>query len=105
MSCFDHREVVPWALRGICHAVQILAVGDGRIDCSTRIMTAAFQAAWTDSFCHFRCWHEHPTLIETAKRAMPQGAGWYVMAAEYDTPRELTESEDKLVNEFQFRAN
>src|SRR5713226_9710018 len=36
MSCFDHREVVPWALRGTCHGVQILAVGDGNIDGSTK---------------------------------------------------------------------
>ena len=38
------------------------------------------------------------------KCAMPHGAGWYVFAAEGDTPRQLTDAEEKIVNEFRFGA-
>ena len=31
--------------------------------------------------------HEHETLIEAARCAMPYGAGWYVIAVENGTPR------------------
>ena len=40
----------------------------------------------------------------TAKCGVPHGAGWYVFAVEGDTPRQLTDAEDKLVNEFRFGA-
>ena len=30
MSCFDRQEVVPWALRGTCNAVKILADWEAR---------------------------------------------------------------------------
>jgi len=63
-----------------------------------------FEAGWTESWSHRRCLHEHPTLIEAAKCAMPQGAGWYVFAVEGDAPRQLTDAEDSLVNEFRFGA-
>jgi hypothetical protein len=33
---------------------------------------------------------------------MPQGAGWYVFAVENGSPRELTDAEDEVVNEFRF---
>jgi len=33
---------------------------------------------------------------------MPHGAGWYVFAVENGRPRELTDAEDKVVNEFRF---
>lgn len=61
-----------------------------------------YEAAWTDSFVHLRCWHAHLTPVEAAECAMPHGAGWYVLAVE-DTPRGLTEAEEKAVNEFRFR--
>ena len=61
-----------------------------------------FEAGWTESWSHRRCLHEHPTLIEAAKCALPQGAGWYVFAVEGDTPRQLTNVEDTVVNEFRF---
>lgn len=65
-------------------------------------MNVRYEAGWTESGNHRRCLHEHATLIEAAKCAMPQGAGWYVFAVEGDTPRELNETEDRIVNEFRF---
>jgi hypothetical protein len=35
---------------------------------------------------------------------MPHGAGWYVFAVDRKTPRQLTDAEDKIVNEFRFGA-
>jgi hypothetical protein len=58
---------------------------------------------WTDSFVHYRCWHQHKTLIEAAKCALAQRAtGWYCIAVELDSPRELTEAEDAEVKAFRF---
>jgi hypothetical protein len=59
-----------------------------------------YEAAFTDSFCTRRCCHPHQTLIKAAKCAMANGAGWYVVAVEYDTPLELTQAEEVLVKEF-----
>ncbi len=61
-----------------------------------------YEAAWTDSCSHRRCLHAHGTLMDAAKCAMPHGAGWYVFAVESGRPRELTDAEDKVVNEFRF---
>jgi hypothetical protein len=61
-----------------------------------------YEGAWTHSWIHQRCGHQHPRLIDAAKCAMPEGAGWYVVAVELDTPRELTEAEERIVNEFRF---
>jgi hypothetical protein len=61
-----------------------------------------YEAAWTHSWIHQRCGHEHRSLVEAAKCAMPQGAGWYVVAVELGTPRELTETEERTVNAFRF---
>ena len=62
-----------------------------------------YEGAWTESYCHFRCYHTHDTLIDAAKCAAKQGMpGWYVFAVEFDQPRELTPVEDKVVNEFRF---
>jgi hypothetical protein len=63
-----------------------------------------YEAAWTDSWSHRRCRHQHRTLIEAAKCAMPNGAGWYVFAVNGGTPRQLTDAEDKIVDEFRFGA-
>jgi hypothetical protein len=62
-----------------------------------------YEAGWTDSFCHRRCMHEHPTLLEAAQCAEPQGAGWYVLAVEKGTPRQLWRPEENIVNEFRGR--
>jgi hypothetical protein len=35
---------------------------------------------------------------------MPYGAGWYVFAVNAGTPRQLTDAEDAVVNEFRFGA-
>ncbi len=67
-----------------------------------RFLNLHYEAAWTDSWSHRRCLHEHQTLIEAARCAMPRGAGWYVFAVEGDTPRQLSETEDRIVNEFRF---
>ena len=61
-----------------------------------------YEAAWTHSWTHHQCFHKHPTLLEAAKCAMPNGAGWYVIAVNGRTPRQLTDAEDKIVNEFRF---
>jgi hypothetical protein len=61
-----------------------------------------YEAAWTESWSHRRCLHAHETLIDAAKCAMPRGAGWYVFAIESGSPRQLTDAEDKVVNEFRF---
>jgi len=68
-----------------------------------RFLNLHYEAAWTDSWSHRRCLHEHQTLMEAAKCAMPRGPGWYVFAVERDTPRQLSETEDQIVDEFRFR--
>jgi hypothetical protein len=65
-------------------------------------MNVHYEAGWTDSWSHRRCLHEHPSLIDAAKCAMPNGPAWYVFAVEGDTPRQLSETEDRIVNEFRF---
>jgi hypothetical protein len=63
-----------------------------------------YEAAWTESWIHQRCGHAHNTLIEAAKCAMPTGAGWYVLAVEFGTPRELTTDEDDILTAFRYDA-
>jgi len=46
--------------------------------------------------------HEHKTLLDAARCAMPTGAGWYVFAVEDDEPRELNGREDQIINDFRF---
>lgn len=69
-----------------------------------RFLNPHYEVGWTESWCHRRCMHEHPTLIDAARCAAPHGAGWYVFAVDGDTPRELTDAEDEVVNEFRFGA-
>ena len=61
-----------------------------------------YEAAWTESWTHRRCEHPHETLLDAARCAQPHGAGWYVFAVEYGSPRQLTEAEDQLVDQFRF---
>jgi hypothetical protein len=61
-----------------------------------------YEAAWTESWSHRRCMHQHKTLIDAAKCAMPNGAGWYVFAVECGTPRQLSDAEDEAVNKVRF---
>ena len=59
-----------------------------------------YEAASTECFVHLRCYHQHETLIDAAKCAAKQGMpGWYVFAVEFDSPRQLTATEESLVNE------
>jgi hypothetical protein len=64
-----------------------------------------YEAAWNDSWHFRRCFHIHHSLIEAAKCAMPSGAGWYLVRVEFDQPRELTEEENQVVNEFRFNCS
>jgi hypothetical protein len=62
-----------------------------------------YEAGWTDSWCHRRCHHAHDALIDAAKCAAKQGMPrWYVFTVEFDSPRQLTGTEEMLVNEFRF---
>lgn len=61
-----------------------------------------FEGCWTHSWSHHRCFHEHQTLIEAARCVMPTGAGWYVIAVENGTPRQLRSTEEEIVNRFRF---
>jgi hypothetical protein len=61
-----------------------------------------YEAAWTHSWTHHRCFHPHRTLIEAAECALPQGPGWYVIAVENGKPRQLTYTEETTVNNFRF---
>ena len=67
-----------------------------------RFLNLHYEAAWTDSWSHRRCLHEHQTLIDAARCAVPHGAGWYVFAVESGTPRELDADEEDAVNGFRF---
>ncbi len=62
-----------------------------------------YEAGWTDSWVHRRCFHKHPTLIDAAKCGMPQ-PGFYVLAVEAGSPRELTLEEDNVVNRFRLSS-
>lgn len=61
-----------------------------------------YEAAWTESWHHRRCMHDHQDLIDAAKCATPHGCGWYVLAVETEGPRQLTDAEDQVVNRFRF---
>jgi hypothetical protein len=78
----------------------------GQIFTSLRVRYAAlnlhYEAAWTESWSHRRCMHQHRTLIEAANCAMPHGAGWYVFAVKCATRRELSDEEDEAVDKFRF---
>jgi hypothetical protein len=63
-----------------------------------------YEAGWTDSWMHVRCFHKHPTLIDATKCGMPQ-PGFYVLAVDGGSPRELTSEEDEIVNRFRFAGH
>jgi hypothetical protein len=74
----------------------------GTLNLRFKKLNLYYEAGWTDSFCHRRCMHEHSTLIEAAECGMPHGAGWYVLAVENGTPRQLLGDEEDIVNKFRF---
>jgi hypothetical protein len=57
-----------------------------------------YEAGWTESGINRRCLHKHLTIPEAVACASVQGAGWYVFAIENRTGRQLTETEEDLVN-------
>jgi hypothetical protein len=75
----------------------------GTLNLRFKDLNLYYEAGWTDSFCHRRCLHEHPTLIDAATCAAPHGAGWYVFAVESGSPRQLLGDEEDVVNKFRFR--
>jgi len=76
----------------------------GTLNLRFKKLNLYYEAGWTDSFCHRRCMHEHQTLIEAAQCAEPNGAGWYVLAVEKGTPRQLLGDEEEVVERFRSRV-
>jgi hypothetical protein len=48
--------------------------------------------------------HKHQMLSDAARCGLHRAAGWYVLAVERGTPRQLTTAEDKIVNDFRFAS-
>lgn len=59
-----------------------------------------YEGAWTESWTHRRCQHQHQTLVEAAECALPEGPAWYVFAVENGQARQLTETEERRLQEF-----
>jgi hypothetical protein len=59
-----------------------------------------YEGAWTDSWTHRRCRHHHHTLREAAECVIPEGPAWYVFAIENGKPRELTDIEERSLEDF-----
>jgi hypothetical protein len=59
-----------------------------------------YEGAWTESWTHRRCQHHHGTLREAAECVFPEAPAWYVFAVENGTPRELTDTEERSLQEF-----
>jgi hypothetical protein len=59
-----------------------------------------YEGAWTESWTHRRCQHHHRTLMEAAECACPEAPAWYVFAVQNGKPRELTEAEERRLEEF-----
>lgn len=59
-----------------------------------------YEGAWTESWTHRRCQHQHRTLMEAAECVIPEGPAWYVFAVEAGRPRQLTETEERSLQEF-----
>ena len=62
----------------------------------------SYEAGWTDSWSHRRCYHVHWTLLEAAECGMQHGCGWYVFASEGHVPRQLNDAEEEIVNRLRF---
>jgi hypothetical protein len=59
-----------------------------------------FEGAWTESWTHRRCLHQHRTLKEAAECVSRQGPAWYVFAVQDGKPRQLTAPEERSLQEF-----
>jgi len=77
----------------------------GTLNLRFKKLNLYYEAGWTDSFCHRRCMHEDSTLIEAAECGTPRGAGWYVLAVENGTARQLLGDEEDIVNKFRFQRS
>jgi len=63
-----------------------------------------YEVWWSDKGCQYSCQHAHSRLRDAAQCGVPQRAGWYVVAIEYQTPRQLTKAEEQVVNDFRFEV-
>jgi hypothetical protein len=63
-----------------------------------------YEAGWTDSWSHRRCMHQHHTLIDAANCAQQNDTGWYVIAVEGNTPRELSVAEEEAALDAELEA-
>jgi hypothetical protein len=61
-----------------------------------------YEAGFSDSFQHRRCFHKHRTLEAAVKCAMPYGLYGYVFAVEGGVGRELKETEKRVVRAIRF---
>jgi hypothetical protein len=61
-----------------------------------------YEAGFSDSFQHRRCFHKHRTLEAAAKCAMPYGPYGYVFAVEGGVGRELKTAEENVVRAIRF---
>jgi hypothetical protein len=61
-----------------------------------------YEVWWSDSGWLSSCQHRHDGLRDAVTCGMAQRAGWYLVAVEFDTPRELTAEENKIVDTFRF---
>jgi hypothetical protein len=61
-----------------------------------------YEAGWTDSWSHRRCFHKHRTPSAAAKCAEPYGAYGYAFAVEGGEGRELKATEENVVRAIRF---
>jgi hypothetical protein len=58
-----------------------------------------YEGAWTESWCRRRCQHRHRTVAEAAECAVLEGPAWYVFAVQDGKPRQLTNTEERSLQE------
>lgn len=61
-----------------------------------------YEAGWTDSWSHRRCFHQHKTIQAAAECVQPYGAYGYVFAVEDGKERELRASEELAYRAIRF---
>ena len=63
-----------------------------------------YEAGWTDSWSHRRCFHKHRTPSAAAKCSLPYGAYGYVFAVKDGVGRELRATEENIVHAVRFKT-
>lgn len=63
-----------------------------------------YEVWWSEKGCQYSCQHAHFRLRDAAQCGVLQRADWYVVAVEYQTPRQLTKAEEQVVNDFRFEV-